>query len=382
MNKSVLAIFFLSIFFCSVGCGGAANSESALDAEQSEDSQLRRDIAEMLMVGFRGLSVDASNHIRRDIADYHIGGVILFEYDAPSAKHKRNVASPKQLASLCRQLQQLSSEPLLIGIDQEGGRVNRLRQDYGFPAFMSAKQSAAYGADTIRHYAALTASQLKRAGVNLNFAPCVDVDINPDCPVIGKLERSFSPSPKAVADAARIWIDEQRKQGVVSCLKHFPGHGSADGDTHIGLVDVTDTWKPSELVPYRTLVAEGKVDMVMTAHVINAKLDSVYPASLSFAVTTQLLRDSLGFDGVVITDDMAMGAIVNQYGFDEAVRLAIAAGADILCLSNNGKDYNPDIVPQTIKTIEKLVADGKLHADRIHQSAERIRKLKTRGLKF
>lgn len=362
------------------GCCDASVSDSAQDSVSDGGNrgalQLRRDIAEMLMVGFRGLSVSQSDHIRRDIAHHHIGGVILFEYDAPTGKRKRNVASPRQLRSLCGQLQALSDETLLIGVDQEGGRVTRLREDYGFPRFMSARRSAEYGTDSIRHYASLTASQLKQAGVNLNFAPCVDVDINPECPVIGKLERSFSSSPMKVTDAARIWIDEQRKQGVISCLKHFPGHGSADGDTHVGLVDVTDTWKTSELAPYRKLIAEGVADMVMTAHVVNGKLDSVYPASLSWQVTTRLLRDSLGFDGVVITDDMAMGAIVNQYGYDEAVRLAVVAGADILCLSNNGKEYDADIVPRTIRIIEKLVADGRIKAERIHQSAERIRKLK------
>ena len=340
--------------------------------------QLRRDIAEMLIVGFRGQTVGECPHIRRDIERYHIGGVILFEYDAPTGRHKRNISSPSQLASLCRELQSLAPETLLIGIDQEGGRVNRLREDQGFPHFMSAKQSADYGTDSIRHYAALTAAQLQKAGVNLNFAPCVDVDVNPDCPVIGKLERSFSKSPKTVADAARIWIDEQRKRGVVSCLKHFPGHGSATGDTHIGLVDVSDTWQPSELLPYKTLIAEGTVDMVMTAHVVNTKLDSIYPSSLSSNVTMRLLRDSLGYDGVVITDDLAMGAIVNQYGYAEAVRLAILAGADLLCLSNNGKAYNPDIVPQTTAIIEKLVFDGKIPPETIHESSERIRALKSK----
>ena len=116
--------------------------------------------------------------------------------------------------------------------------------------------------------------------------------------------------------------------------------------------------------------------MVMTAHVINRKLDKEYPSSLSYSITTKLLRDSLGYNGVIITDDMAMGAIVNEYGFEEALRLAIAAGADLLCLSNNGNEYNPDVVPQTIAIVEKMVAEGKLSAKDIHTSAERIRKLK------
>ena len=284
----------------------------------SKDS-LRLDIGEMIIVGFRGQRLANNKHIRRDIVDYHVGGVILFEYDAPTGTHKRNVSSPKQLAALCSELQALTDETLLIGIDQEGGYVNRLRTDQGFPKFMSAKKSAEYGVDSIRRNAALTAAELKRVGVNLNFAPCVDVDINPSCPVIGKLERSFSNSPKVVSDAARIWIDEQRKAGVVSCLKHFPGHGSASGDTHIGLVDVTKSWQKSELEPYRTLIGEKKVDMIMTAHVINGNLDPDYPSSLSSKITTNLLRGTLGYDGVIITDQPQVADNVLPVGLIVAV---------------------------------------------------------------
>ena len=381
----LLLSIIVTLSLVSTGCGGFVGQTFKQSANQAIEQSsnhtivsdtLRRDIGEMLIVGFRGYNVTDTSHIRRDIVDYHISGVILFEFDAPTRKHNRNVMSPRQLANLCHTLQALTPETLLIGIDQEGGRVNRLPEDKGFPRFISAKKSAEYGTDSIRHYAALTASQLKRAGVNLNFAPCVDVEVNPDCPVISKLERSFSNSPKTVANASRIWIEEQRKKGVISCLKHFPGHGSASGDTHLGLVEVTETWKTLELQPYKELIDEGVVDMVMTAHVMNARLDKEYPSSLSHKITTRMLRDSLHYDGVVITDDMAMGAIVNEYGYEEAVRLAIMAGADLLCLSNNGKEYNPDIVPQTVAIVEKLIVEGKVPAERITESAARVRKLK------
>lgn len=363
----------LLLSFCTLMC-----LTSCAPKEDADSIRLKNDIAQMLIVGFRGQTLADTSHIRRDISDLHVGGVILFEFDAPTRQRKRNIASPNQVKHLCRQLQQANNDtlPLLIGIDQEGGVVNRLRQSYGFPFFQSAKASAAAGPDSVRFYARRTAHTLHRLGINLNFAPCVDVDVNPDCPVIGKLARSFSPDPDQVSAAARIWLDEQQKSGVISCLKHFPGHGSADGDTHLGLVDVSSSWLPSELIPYRTLIAEGKVPMVMTAHVRNDRLDTLYPASLSSVVTTTLLRDSLHFSGVVITDDLAMGAIVSQYGFEEALRLAILAGADLLCLSNNGSDYNPDIAPQAIDIIFRLVKEGAIPEDRIHQSAARIRHLK------
>jgi beta-N-acetylhexosaminidase len=232
------------------------------------------------------------------------------------------------------------------------------------------------GYDSVRSCASITARMLHDAGINLNFAPVADVNVNPDCPVIGKLERSFSPSPEHVTDCCRIWIEEQNKQGVASCMKHFPGHGSAKDDTHKGLVDVSGTWKELELTPYEKLVKE--VPMVMTAHVINRQLDpDGLPASLSPRITAYL-RDTLGFQGVIVTDDLAMGAIVNEYSFETTLKMAIEAGADMLCLSNNGGTYDSEMVPKAVRIIKKLVADGTISAERIHTSAERVRALKAK----
>ena len=338
------------------------------------DDNLRRDAAQMLLVGFRGTGLDDSPQVRRDVQAYGIGGVILFEYDVPSHSRPRNIASPTQLRKLCDDLQALSTETLLIGIDQEGGSVSRLKRQYGFPDFPGAAESAEAGYESVRYAARITAEQLRRAGINLNFAPCVDVDINPDCPVIGRLGRSFSANPKVVADCAAIWIEEQNKQHVISCLKHFPGHGSASGDTHLGAVDVTTSWDTSELRPYR-LLAHDKAPMIMTSHVFNSNLDTL-PATLSYKILTSLLRDSLHFNGVIVTDDLAMGAMVQQYSLDSMLTLAILAGADMLCLSNNGADYDPDIVPRAIDIICKAVQSGRIPEERIHQSAARIRTLK------
>lgn len=345
------------------------------DFVAATDLSLDKAIGEMLLVGFRGTEVDEQNHIWRDIRDYHVGSVILFDYDMPSGKRGRNIKNAKQVKNLCRQLHELSPT-LLIGIDQEGGKVSRLSTRYGFPPILSAQKSAAHGIDTVRHYARLTAKMLAELGINLNFAPVADVNINPDCPVIGKLERTFSASPTKVTKCCAVWIEEQQAQGVASCLKHFPGHGSATGDTHKGLVDVSQTWQRSELAPYSDL---KNIDMVMTAHVINRQLDpSGLPASLSPKITSYL-RDTLDFQGVIVTDDLAMGAIANQYSLEQTVRMALEAGADLLCLSNNGSNgYDPDIVPKVVKIIKKLVADGSVDPERIHHSALRVRELKER----
>ena len=331
----------------------------------------------MLMVGFRGMELSQDNHIVADITQLHVGGVILFDYDMPGKRYGRNIKSPQQLKKLNADLQNLTDTKLLIAIDQEGGRVNRLRTIYGFPPTVSAKfQGKINSVDTTVKYAAQTAATLAYSGFNLNFAPCVDVDVNPLCPVIGKLERSFSANPEMVSKHAEIWLMEQAGQGVTGCIKHFPGHGSAKADTHIGMADVTGTWTAAELEPYRRLIQTGKVQAIMTAHVFNAKLDARYPATMSEAVITGLLRRQLGFEGVVVTDDLAMGALVDHYSLEEILVRAVLAGADVLCLSNNGETYDPHIARKAVDIIFKAVQDGRIPPQRISDSYARIMKLK------
>ena len=365
-------IFFLTALIGLVAC----NNPDIPESPESPDTlsvSLDDDIGEMLLVGFRGIAIDSTNHIWRDLTHFRVGSVILFDYDAATGRRGRNITGRQQVQSLCRQLRRIRPD-LLIGIDQEGGRVSRLNQRYGFPPVASSKTSAAAGTDSVRACAAITAQMLHEAGINLNFAPVADVDVNPQCPVIGGMERSFSADPYVVTSMCRIWIEEQKRQGVASCLKHFPGHGSASGDTHKGLVDVSKTWQRNELNPYKALFND--IPMVMTAHVINRQLDpNGLPASLSPRITS-FLRDTLHFQGIIVTDDLAMGAIVNQYSFERAIQMAIEAGADLLCLSNNGGTYDTEPVPRAVQAIKKMVADGTVDAARIHESAERIRALK------
>ena len=373
--RRLLATLMLALLWG--GCGASAvKPEPARDSvahTAQPSTSLDEDIGQMLLVGFRGTTADTGSHIARDLRQYHVGAVILFDYDGPSGRRGRNIQSASQVQRLCAQLHDISPS-LLIGIDQEGGLVSRLHSRYGFPRFLSAQASERMGTDSVRATASATARTLATLGINLNFAPVADVDINPQCPVIGKLERSFSASPQRVTECCRTWIEEQRDYQVASCLKHFPGHGSATGDTHKGLVDVTATWQASELEPYRALAADSAL-MVMTAHVVNRRLDpSGLPASLSPLITS-LLRDSLGFQGVICTDDLAMGAIAQHYTLQQTVRLAIEAGADMLCLSNNGAGYDPDLVPRVVEIIRQMVSDGSVDPARIHRSAERVRHL-------
>lgn len=347
--------------------GPAPPAEEALAAK----------IGELVMVGFRGAEVDASDSIVQQIAAGQVGGVVLFDADVASGS-SRNIESPAQLATLVSDLQAAAPAPLLVAVDQEGGRVSRLKERYGFAETPSQRELGERNSlELTASQAATTAGMLAAAGVNVNFAPVVDVDVDPTSPAIGALGRSFSADPAVVTDHARAVIESHHDAGVLTAVKHFPGHGSAPGDTHLGFVDVTGTWSPEELAPYRTLIREGVVDLVMSAHVVNGQLDAEWPATLSPATITGVLRDELGYQGAVVSDDLQMGAITDHYGLRTAVLQALSAGVDILLFANNTpRGYEPDIAPRVVALVTDLVREGALTEERIGESVERVRALK------
>ncbi|MGE5595923.1 MAG: glycoside hydrolase family 3 protein [Hyphomicrobiales bacterium] len=333
---------------------------------------------QMLLLGFQGTELSPANPIYEDITQRHIGGVVLFSSDLPSGG-KRNIASPEQVAALTAQLQEAAGSGLIVATDEEGGLVARLDETHGFPPTKSAAELGAMGDPAATEQAASAmAATLKAAGVNLNLAPVVDLNTNPNNPVIGALGRSFGSDPQAVTAQAEAFLEGHHQHGILTCLKHFPGHGSSAGDTHAGFVDVTNSWDPVELDPYRALIGEGAADTVMVAHVFNANLDQQYPASLSNAVITGMLRGHLGFGGVVVSDDMEMGAITQQWAFRDAIRLAILAGNDLLTYGNNLDAYRPDLGARVHSTIVDLVKAGDIPEERIRQSYERVQALRAR----
>jgi beta-N-acetylhexosaminidase len=304
--------------------------------------------------------------------------VLLFDYDTPTKKYDRNVASPAQVGALVAGLRAEATIPLLVAIDEEGGEVDRLKAGYGFPATLSeaelgARDDAAY----TRKRARAIGTTLAGLGIDLDLAPVVDLDVNPKNPIIGALDRSFSPDPKVVTRQGLAYLAGLHDAGVGGTLKHFPGHGSSTGDTHLGWVDVTKTWTRTELDPFRAIIAKGAADAVLVAHVFDSDLDRTYPASLSSAVIDGMLRGDLGFDGVVITDDLQMGAIRQVYGYETAVERAILAGADILTIANQ-QVYEPGIVERTVDIVEAAVSAGRIEASRIDDSWRRIASLKAR----
>lgn len=346
-------------------------------AQPGVDDSLDIMIGQMLMIGFRGTAVSDTSPVLRHIRETHVGGVVLFDYDVERKSGVRNIESPAQLRRLTASLQAAARIPLFIAIDQEGGRVARLKPKHGFPPTISQQMLGDLNsADSTSAAARSMAAVLRGCGITVNFSPVLDLNTNPANPVIGGLGRSFGADPALVAKHGRIMAAEYRAAGIRSAIKHFPGHGSSRSDSHEGFVDVSGTWAHVELAPFADLIRARACDMVMTAHIFNRNWDAQYPATLSRSVITGLLRDSLKFDGVVISDDMQMRAITASYGLETAITRAIDAGVDILLFGNNAGTYDESIAPRAAAIIHDRVARGLVTRSRIIQSYRRIMALK------
>lgn len=357
---STKSFFKLAILFSFFGF-----TESRAQTRDSLDIK----IGQMILIGFPGAQVD--DKVLEEIRQGKVGSIIIFEKNIPA---KNSYAGLKKMTWT---YQQAAPIPLFIAIDQEGGRVNRLKEKYGFPRSVSATKLGKFILDSVQFYAQTTAATLAGLGINVNFAPVVDLSSNPTNPIIAKPERAFSAQADSVALFAREVIRQHRQLGVVSVLKHFPGHGSSKDDTHLGIADVTNTWNENELYPYKTLIDSGEVDAIMTAHIVNRKLDAAgNPGTLSKKVIDSLLRKQFQYNGVVFSDDMQMHAITKHYGLEEAIKLSINAGVDILTFSNNISGSQERTVDKVHEIIKKFVLNGTISKERIDQSFTRIMTLK------
>lgn len=408
--------------------------------KQQLSSETCHKIGQMLIVGFGGLDQDPkgqilwedpnntnfreNSNIAKAIKNQYVGGIILFSRpirQSPSGKfiRERNIQNPEQTAKLTLDLQNYSKQirqneklptlPLLISIDQEGGMIDRLPKDQGFsnpnllPQALGANEERAISElnkdpnspytvekalSQTREYADKMAIELNNLHFNLNFAPDLDVNINPLNPVLGGRGRCFSANADVVAHQAWEFVLAFHDKGIIATLKHFPGHGSSLGDTHVGLVDVTETYqKERELLPYQRLIEKGYEDIIMTAHVINGQLDKTQckpglpddpktwcPGTLSQVTLTTILREQLGFKGLIISDDMTMGAIANEYPLDIALEKAINAGVEMFIIANNFSDDTELLV----NTIAKLIKEGRVKTSLIDNAYQHIVELKKR----
>lgn len=341
-----------------------------------KDLSLKEKIAQMFLIGFHGNVCEKDSRISDLVKNVKPGGVVLFDKDMVYNKPVHNIKSPEQLQLLTKQLQEISEIPLLIGVDQEGGLINRLKPEYGFPETQShQKLGAIDDLDITRKEGELISSVLKQNGININFAPCVDLDLNEQSSIISKRERAFGSTSSQVNKHSKAYILGHQENNILTACKHFPGHGSAAGDTHAGFVDVTETWQKDELEPYKELIKDDLCPVIMTSHIFNGNIDNEYPATLSKKTIAGLLRNELGFEGVVISDDMQMRAISDHYTLQESLSLGLEADIDIFCFGNNLLKEQIDL-SEAVNTIAELVENGAITEERINKSVERILALK------
>ena len=334
---------------------------------------LDQKIANMFMLGFYGTSVDSSSKIIDDICVDGLGGVILFDRHPSKAGKSKNISSKKQVKRLTYQLSNACSHKPLIAVDQEGGKVQRLQRKYGFYGkYPKASSIAKNGEmDALVEYEGM-AAELSSVGINYNLAPVADMAVNRKNRVIYRLGRSYGADASTVSQYNKIFIEAMHQHNILTSLKHFPGHGSSLGDTHKGFVDVTGTWSKRELVPFKRLIKIGSVDSIMVAHVFNKRIDSKYPASLSSRTVSGLLRATLGYKGVVITDDLQMRAISKHYTLKETLKLAINAGNDILLFGNQLDPTHTVSIEKLVSMVKALISNGEVNISRINRANRRI----------
>ncbi len=332
-------------------------------------------LGQLLLVGFTGTEVAPDSAPAHLLCQARIGCVVLFA---------RNIADGSQLARLTGALRErartCTGNSLLVAIDAEGGRVMRLGPAAGYTETLSAADlGQANDLAVTELEARRIGARLRVAGINWNLARVVDVGYNPANPVIVGAGRSYSADPLLVTLHARAFLRGMRDEGILTALKHFPGHGSSLADSHQGFVDVTDTANPDvELLPYRMLIAERLVESVMTAHVVNRRLDRRHPATLSGPTITGVLRGELGFDGLVVSDDLRMGAIEQYYGIGEAAVRALVAGVDVLLIAVDELADGRSASAVALAAVHQALADGRLPVARVEEALGRVRRLKER----
>ncbi|MGH2617768.1 MAG: beta-N-acetylhexosaminidase [Thermomicrobiales bacterium] len=354
----------------------SAGQEVQVD-EILEGMPLEDKIGQMLMAGVTGTTAD--DDARTMIEDLHIGNVILMG---------RNIENPAQVQALTNDLQDLAIDSngvgAIIATDQEGGLVQRLHYTDGFTALpMAATVGLARCPEVVRAYGAMAGAEMAAVGVNMDMAPDLDVNTNPDNPVIGSLGRSYGATPADVEDAAIPFMLGLHDAGVMATGKHFPGHGATTTDSHLDLPFVDEdreTLEAVDIAPFRTAIANG-IDAIMPAHVVYPALDpDDRPATISHAIQTGLLRDELGFDGLIVTDDMGMKGITNILPPEESGVAAVLAGADIvLCVRmDSASSCAPDMIDPLRDGLLAAARDGTISPERIDGSVRRILSAKIR----
>ncbi len=330
-----------------------------------------KEIANLFILGFYGTDAKKDSQICKDLQK-GLGGVILFQKSPVSRNKAKNFATAFEAKQLINQIKVCGSKPF-VAVDQEGGLVQRVRFSGKYPkASVVAQRGKAYA----KKIYSQMAQELASLGFNLNFAPVVDLALNPKNRVIVKWGRSYGSNLADVAEYSTIFIDAMHRFNIATTLKHFPGHGSSLGDTHKGFVDVSNLWQRVELDPY--LYLKEKSDAVMVAHIFNKNLDPNYPASLSKKIVSKLLKEKIGFRGVVISDDLQMGAIAKHYSLKDRIKYSLNAGVDSMLFANQVHPKNRIKLSTLIALTRELLNEGAVSEASIKTANQRINTLKDR----
>ena len=348
MKKVYLLLLVLAVL---AGCKKkdiVTSKKSPVSVKNSDSLDFK--IGQMIMIGIgENTAFTAKDSLPLEIRSNKTGGIVLYEKNIAKSNSK------EALKKLVADLQKEAAVPLFVSIDEEGGKVHRMKEKYGFVGMPSAAYLGKLdNVDSTYFYTRKLAAVMEYCGINLNYAPLVDLALNPSNPVIAKIERSYSDDPEKVARHAMASIRAHHDFHIKTIIKHFPGHGSSSTDSHLGITDVTNSWKFMELQPYKTILQSGNYDAIMTG----------------------ILRDFMGYKEVIFSDDMQMYAISKNYGFETAIKLAILAGVDVLMFANNVNPKDRISATEVHAIIKKLVTGGQVSSERINESYQRIMVLK------
>ena len=331
--------------------------------EQVDKMTLEEKVGQLLIVGFEGIEL---NDITREyIEELGVGGLIFFT---------RNIESKEQVTTLVQDINDISDIPLFLAIDEEGGKVSRLPREFiKLPDAIDIGNTEDY--DLAFEYGKLLANRVKSLGLNLNFAPVMDIHSNPSNPVIGK--RAFGTRPEIVSEMGIQLANGIRSVNIIPSIKHFPGHGDTSTDSHMELpiIDKTiDELREFELIPFKKAIKED-IEMIMSAHILIPSIDEEYPATLSKKLLADILREEMGYEGVIISDDMTMSAIIDNYSLEEASIDFLQAGGDIILICHGVE--NPSLV---FDKIMENIESKELTVEEIDEKVYRILELKNRYL--
>ncbi|MEO0495993.1 MAG: glycoside hydrolase family 3 N-terminal domain-containing protein [Pseudomonadota bacterium] len=386
--RTLLGAVFLFWALCSNAWAGPATSQIgapppvgqpqyelvSTEKPPLDKAAYRSMVGQMFLLGFDGdtLASQGFQRVLSYVSEGRISGVIFF---------KRNITNRDELIRMTNALRaaQPVGKPVLIAIDQEGGRVQRLtKTNANVAPTDSAASLVQKGEGAARLQYERLAANLRDLGINFNLGPVVDLNINPASPAIGLLGRSYSSDPELAVRFARIFVEAHRQHGILTSLKHFPGHGSSDQDSHKSFVDVSSSWRQIELQPFQQMIDSGFADSVMVGHVHNSTLDtsdptSPAPATLSLNVIRDLLRDQMGFTKVVVSDDMDMAAITDFYLRYDALIKAIFAGNDLIIYSG---DLSEDRLNGMTDKVLEFVIKQPGFAEIVEKASNRVIRMK------